>query len=101
ASRGRRHLSEHGKVQPAYALNDENCQDQKKPGQAEASGADRQRRGDKIGAAPAGIASGDLRKRHGQLPAFCSMRINIRRAAASTMKVMKNRMRPRATSEEV
>ena len=36
-----------------------------------------------------------------QFPAFFSIRISISLAAASTMKVMKNRIRPRATSDEV
>ena len=97
----RRHLGEDRKRQAAHALDHQNQQDEDEPGKAEARGADRQRRRQVVPPSPAAITGRRCYACHLTYPPFCAIRISMSLAAASTMKVMKNRMRPRAIKDEV
>ena len=86
---------------PPTPFTTQHQQDEHEPGQAEGRGADRKRRRQAIAPSPAVIARSCCHVCHAHFPAFCAIRISMSLAAASTTKVMKNRIRPRAISEEV
>ena len=101
AARRRRHLGEDREREPAHALHDQHQQDEHEPGQAE-SGARRSRaQSPDDPASVFGDSAESLLRLPSYFPSFCAIRISMSLAAASTTKVMKNRMRPRAMSEAV
>ncbi len=96
AARGRGHLREDGERQPSESLPEKHGEDQEQPSQAEGGGRDAE--------AHAKRSFGDAargKRTWRYIPALMSSRISMSRAIARTMKVIMNRIRPSAISDEV